>query len=252
MLAHPDTKGLSVDDSNTTRLRKGIIQKNRFLWRIYDEWYRMLASQLPDTAEPAMEFGSGAGFLSEYVPRLVTTEVFPCPDIDAVTDARHIPLRAGALRGILMVDVLHHIPDVRGFFSEADRCLKPGGVLAMIEPWRSNWSNFVYRNMHHEPFEPAAADWSFPSTGPLSGANGALPWIVFERDRRQFEKEFPRLRIEVIRPFMPVRYMISGGVSMRPLMPEFLFAVWSGVERCLDPWRRSLAMFALIVLRKGT
>jgi hypothetical protein len=39
---------------------------------------------------------------------------------------------------------------------------------------------------------PDAADWSFPAVGPLSGANGALPWILFERDRARFEREFPQ------------------------------------------------------------
>jgi SAM-dependent methyltransferase len=250
LLAHPDTKGLSVDNSLTTALRKGIIRKNRFLWRIYDEWYRMLAQQIPDRSEPVLELGSGAGFLAEYIPRLITTEVFPCAGIDAVTDACHMPLKPGSLRGIVMVDVLHHIPDVRRFFREADRCLTSGGLVAMVEPWRTGWSQWIYRNLHHEPFEPDTREWAFPSSGPLSGANGALPWIVFERDRNLFEREFPRLRIERIWPFMPIRYMVSGGVSMRPLMPEFMFPVWSGLEHCLAPWRNLLAMFALIILRK--
>jgi hypothetical protein len=250
LLAHPDTRGRSIDDAGTTELRKGIIRKNRFLWRIYDEWYRMVAASLPEGERPVVEFGSGAGFLSEYVPRLITTEVFHCRGTHAVADAGRMPFSKGSLRGIAMVDVLHHIPNVRTFFAEAQRCLCRGGVLAMVEPWNSPWSSLVYRNMHHEPFRPEAADWSFPSAGPLSGANGALPWIVFQRDRTVFECGFPALKIEQVRPFMPFRYMISGGVSMRQLMPEFLFPFWTGVEKCLHPGRNLFGMFALIVLRK--
>lgn len=250
LLAHPGTRGCSIDDANTTERRRRIIQENRFLWRIYDEWYRMLAACVPDGENPAVEFGSGAGFLSGYIPRLITTEIFPCSGIHAVVDARRMPIRRQSLRAIVMVDVLHHIPDVRDFFVEADCTLCDGGVIAVVEPWNSAWSSLIYRNLHHEPFEPAAKEWAFPSRGPLSGANSALPWVVFERDRELFQKEFPRLRIERIQPFMPFRYMVSGGVSMRPLMPEFLFSFWRGLENCFVPAMHFWAMFALIVVRK--
>jgi len=41
----------------------------------------------------------------------------------------------GSLRAIVMTDVLHHIPNVESFFAEAARCVRPGGVIVMIEPW---------------------------------------------------------------------------------------------------------------------
>jgi len=41
LLAHPGTKSLEVDDPRTTLKRHEIISSNRFLWRIYDEWYRL-------------------------------------------------------------------------------------------------------------------------------------------------------------------------------------------------------------------
>ena len=65
----------------------------------------------------------------------------------------------------------------------------------LIEPWRTAWSEIIYRRFHYEPFRPDARTWEFDSPGPLSGANGALPWIVFERDRTAFEREFPFLRV---------------------------------------------------------
>jgi hypothetical protein len=120
----------------------------------------------------------------------------------------------------------------------------------MIEPWVSSWSRFVYTRFHHEPFRPEAEDWSFPSVGPLSGANGALPWIVFVRDRKRFEAEFPALAIEEIRPFLPFRYLLSGGVGMRSLMPDFTHSMWKGIERILAPQMHRLAMFAYVSLRR--
>jgi len=121
----------------------------------------------------------------------------------------------------------------------------------MIEPWVTPWSLRVNSRLHHEPFLPDAKEWSFESEGPLSGANGALPWIVFERDRATFEEEFSELQIERVEPFLPFRYLLSGGVGMRSLMPGFMHPFWMGMERLLSPFRRQLAMFALVVLRRS-
>jgi SAM-dependent methyltransferase len=249
-LAHPLTAGLRIDDPATTQLRRQIISSKPFLKAIYDEWYSLLAKELPAGNGDVLELGSGAGFCDVYIKDLITSEVFPSPAVRLVVDGRHIPFDNGSLRAIVFTDVLHHMPDVRQFFSEAVRCLRPGGKILMIEPWVTTWSRFVYGNFHHEPFLPEAQDWSFPSTGPLSGANGAIPWIVFVRDRNKFESEFPELKIEKIQPFMPFRYLVSGGVGMRSLMPGFTHSLWAGLERLLEPQMYYLAMFAFISVRR--
>jgi SAM-dependent methyltransferase len=241
---------MEVDDPATTELRRQIISSKPFLKAIYDEWYTILAKALPHGDGDVLELGSGAGFCDQYIKGLITSEVFRCPTAQLVVDASHIPFGDGSLRAIVFTDVLHHLPDVRQFFSEANRCLRPGGKIVMIEPWVSSWSQFVFKNFHHEPFSPAAQDWSFPSTGPLSGANGAIPWIVFVRDRDIFEQEFPQLTIEKIRPFLPFRYLVSGGVGMRNLMPGFTHPLWVRLERLLEPQMALLAMFAFVSVRR--
>ena len=112
----------------TTELRRQIIQQKSFLWKIYDEWYRMMAEPLPVINKPVLELGSGAGFLGQYVSNLVTSEVFVCSKIDIVLNGLHLPFRNGSFSAIVMADVLHHLPDVRRFFSEASRCIPPGGL----------------------------------------------------------------------------------------------------------------------------
>lgn len=250
LLAHPATRDLSIDDQRTTLRRRGIIQSNGFLSRIYDEWYRLISACIPDGPGGVLELGSGAGFLGQYIPGLIASEVFLCPDIQLVLDARRLPFSSGSLKAIAIVDVLHHIPDNRAFLREAQRCLRPGGSVAMIEPWVSTWSRPIYTRLHHEPFDPAAKDWGFPGGGPLSGANVALPWIIFQRDRSDFESEFGELEIQVLRPFMPFRYLVSGGVSMRQLMPESTFGIWRKLESWLCAWPHRWSMFALIHLKR--
>jgi hypothetical protein len=78
----------------------------------------------------------------------------------------------------------------------------------------------------------------------------ALPWIIFQRDRLIFEQEFPQWRIRKIRPMLPVRFIVSGGLSFRNIMPSFTFGAWRAIERCLTPFMDEVGMFALIVLER--
>ena len=247
LIAHPLTRGADLDDPRTTALRRRIIASKPFLRRLYREWYTTLAADLPAGDGRVLELGSGAGFFGEIVPEAICSEVFLCPDIDVVLDGQRMALADEALRAIVMTDVFHHLPRAREFFREATRVVRPGGVVAMIEPWVTPWSKLIYTKLHHEPFRPEAGEWEFPSSGPLSGANGALPWIVFARDRAIFQREFPRWRIERIDPIMPLRYLLSGGVSMRSLLPGQMYRPVAAMEKLLG---QRGAMFAHIVIRK--
>lgn len=250
LLAHPLTASLPVDDPATTELRKQIIVSKPFLRAIYNEWYSLLAQELPQGAGQVLELGSGAGYCERFIPGLLTSEIRPCAGVRLVCDAQQLPLANSSLRAIVMTDVVHHVPDVRRFLAEASRCLRPGGKILAIEPWVTAWSRFIFSHFHEEPFLPEAPDWAFSPSGPLSGANMALPWIVLVRDRDKFESEFPKLAIERIRPFLPFRYLVSGGVSLRSLMPGFTHGAWAGVEHALESQMFRLGMFAFLSLRR--
>ncbi len=250
VLSEPLTRGLDIDDPLTTALRQRIVKRKKFLYRIYDEWYTLIAATLPPAPGAVLELGSGSGFLGEFIPGLITSDIMPCPGVRVMLDGLQLPFADGSLRGIVMTDVLHHLPDQRRVFREAARCVRPGGVVSMVEPWVTPWSRFIHAMLHAEPFEPQSAEWGFPPKGPLSGANGALPWILFRRDVQQFHQEFPQWRVEAARPFMPFRYIVSGGVTMRGFMPHVTFGAWRRFEGLLHPLRDQLAIFAHITLRR--
>lgn len=250
ILKHPLTRDLNLDDPRTTLLRRQIIKEKPFLNNIYQDWYSWIVAELSSKDGLVVELGSGAGFLDEYIPGLVTSEIFPCPFVKMVLDGCALPFADGSLRAVVMVDVFHHIPDAELFLSEAQRCLCSEGRILMIEPWVTAWSRLVYRYLHHEPFDPEAKEWCFPSSGPLSGANSALPWIVFDRDRGHFERKFPELCVHEILIEMPFRYLLSGGISLRSLMPSFSFRLWKSIESFINPLSDKIGMFAKIILCK--
>ena len=250
LLIHPLTKNLQLDDPRTTYVRRQIIQEKEFLHKIYQEWYSSLSSIFHHPKKPILEIGSGAGFLSEYIPNLISSDIRRYPWLSIAIDGHHLPFANEALHAIVMHNVLHHMPRVEDFISEATRCVVPGGVLSMIEPWVTQWSTLVYKQLHHEPFVLQAKSWNFPSSGQLSENNSALQWIILERDRERFESEFPNWKIMNISLGMPFRYLLSGGVSTRTLMPGFTFSFWRRLEEFFNPWMHKWAMFALIILEK--
>ena len=248
-LQHPLTKGHDIDDPQTSVLRQRIIREKGFLTRLYTEWYSRIRDALPAGGGPVLELGSGGGFLRDLIPDLVASDVMLLPQINVVLAGEALPFANAVLRAIVMTNVFHHIPDVQGFLAEAARVTRSGGRLAMVEPWNTLWSRFVYGTLHHEPFEPAMRGWALPrGGGPLSSANGALPWIVFDRDRHRFEAEFPGWRLVEATPIMPFSYLLSGGVSLRAQFPPAFYRIVRKVEELLP--QQMFGMFALVVLER--
>jgi SAM-dependent methyltransferase len=247
----PEARNVAdLDDPAVTALHGRIIRRKPFLRKIYQEIYhRFKAALRPGHDRAVVELGSGAGFLKEVIPQAITSDVLGVPGLTARFSALALPFADASLDAILMIDVLHHLPDVARFLREADRCLRKGGRILMVEPANTLWARFVYTHFHHEPFQPAA-DWKLDGAGPLSSANGAIPWIVFCRDRARFDREFPRLRLVAIRPHMPFRYLLSGGVSIRQLAPSFAYSLIKGLECLLSPLNRFLGMFYFITVEK--
>ncbi|MEW5913750.1 MAG: class I SAM-dependent methyltransferase [Thermodesulfobacteriota bacterium] len=251
LLALPATQGLDLDDPRLTARRREVIQGKPFLRALYREFYReFLEARNRAPAGPCLEVGSGAGFLKELLPEVITSDVFPVPGLDLVLDAQRMPFAAGSLACLFLLDVLHHIPAPLKFLQEAARCLQPGGRVVMIEPAHTAFSRLIYTRLHHEPFVPTAG-WELSAGGPLSGSNQALPWILFYRDRQQVLAQTPGLELARLSLHTPLAYLLSGGVSLRSLLPGWAFGPLRGLERALSPLNRWLAMFMTIELRAG-
>lgn len=250
-LKEPQTRDIGdLDDPATTVLHAEIVQKKAFLRRLYVDFYLELRRNVPDYANKVLvELSSGGGFMKEVIGNVITSDILELPHVDKVFSVLEMPFEEQSVDGFLMIDVLHHIVEPRAFFQEALRCLKPSGRIVMIEPANTLWSRFIYKNFHHERFETTAS-WELEKAGPLSEANGAIPWIIFSRDRKIFEDEFPSLRVLEVKNHTPIRYLLSGGLTLRQLVPSFCYPIVKGMEFVLTPLNNVLGMFETIVLEK--
>jgi SAM-dependent methyltransferase len=240
-----------LDDPETTLKRSALIGSKRFLRAFYTECYEYFAASsrgVPPGIK--LELGSGAGFIKEVMPEVITSDFLPLPTVDSVCSGLNLPFEARSLAAVFLFDVLHHLPDLNLFFDELDRCLLPGGVVVMVEPANTAWSRFVYRHFHHEPFDIAATGWRLPPGGPLSMANGALPWIVFCRDRAKYDREHPDLQVVEIELFGPMLYLLSGGFSHPQMLPGRLYRAVRLGEKVLSPFNNFLGMFMRIKIRR--
>lgn len=239
----------SLDSPERSVIHGEIIRNKIFLRKLYEEWYSIFLAEIKNLPEGMLiELGSGGGFLKEIEPRVICSDVIDLPTNDMTFSALEMPFEDNSVSGIFMIDTMHHIPDSEKFLNEAKRVLKKGGKIIMIEPANSLWGRFIYKNFHHEPFNPNG-DWTIPSTGPLSGANGALPWIVFIRDRNQFKNKFPEFRIESCQYVNPLSYLFSGGVSRRQLLPDVSYPAVKLVDKWLPKVFPQISMFMVLRIK---
>lgn len=250
LLENPEIRGLSADDPRAIEVYRRVIQTKPLLWDVYRSFYRefvKVSGRVPPG--PQVEVGSGGGFLKQYLSSVITSDILDLPHVDRVFAAESIPMGDATVSAFFLLDVFHHLRDPGQFLGEVQRCLKPGGRLVMIEPANTLWGRFVRRNFHHEPFDDEGG-WEPVDTGRSAPANLALPWIVFVRDRGRFEEAYPELVLVRYEPHTPFRFLLSGGISYRTLVPRPLIPVVKLGERLARPLNRWLGMHVTIEVEK--
>lgn len=219
---------------------------------IYDDFYRRLAAEsLPGLT---IEIGGGIGNLKERSAQVITTDVQFATWLDCVADAQCLPFAADCATNIVMVDVLHHIEFPAVFFREAERVLRPGGRIIMIEPAITWGSTLFYRLFHNEPVRSSAyiLTEGKASTGrdPYA-SNQAIPTILVTRDRKHFHAQFPHLRINRVNWFSFAAYPLSGGFQRWTLINADLARRLLRIENAIEPLLgRFLGFRMMIVIEK--
>lgn len=239
---------ININSAEWLERDRRIINNKGFLNLIYEDFYTKLKST--KLKRPTVEIGSGAGFIKKIIPGTVTTDVINADGIDIKASAEKLPFKNKSIGSIVMVSVFHHIKDPTKALKEFERILVPGGKIVMIEPWVSLFSKFIYKNFHHENFDEKS-NWKIKGVGRMSDANGAIPWIIFHRDKNKFRKMFPNLEIVNVKPHTPFRYLFSGGLSKPQLIPTSMYTVINKIEEVLAFFSQHIAMFATIEIVKS-
>ncbi len=129
----------SLGDSGFGRLyRRLYVHPSRFLGDLQHtgptNYHRRLARFLDSFIPGAVivDVGSGARRLRENV---LTLDIAQSPQVDIVADAQRLPIRTAGVDGIVLQQVLEHVPHPDQVIAEAFRVLRPGGRLYCEVPF---------------------------------------------------------------------------------------------------------------------
>jgi SAM-dependent methyltransferase len=185
-------------------------------------------------------------------PEILSTDIKTAPNLDMVVDAQNMPFEANSIRGIYGINCFHHFPNPNLFFNELERVLNPGGGCVLIDPYYGFVASRFYKRIFDtETFDKTQKEWVNKDLGYMMGANQALSYIVFMRDKKKLEELHPNLEIVLQRPLNNyMRYLLSGGLNFREILPSFFTPLIKLGEYILTPFRRILGLHHIIVIRK--
>ncbi len=226
-----------------------IWEQKKVLREIYHDFYERIAEFL--TSGVTLEIGGGTGNLKEYAPNVISSDIIDSPWLDCVFDAQSIPFQDNSISNIVAVDVLHHIEFPIRFFNEANRVLKKGGRIILLEPAITPVSYPFYHFIHEEDVilsqNPLLDGEPNPNRKPFD-ANQAIPTLIFNKYKKDFAKLFPELSVVEKRYMSLFAYPLSGGFQKWCLVPVFLVKPLLRFERIVEKWIGRVFGFRIFIV----
>jgi len=222
---------------------------------VYGDYYRRLRAwcppERPDRDPVIVEIGAGSGNLKDHFPAVVATDVVAGGRLDLVADAQALPFADASLDAVVGVDVLHHLEWPARFLGEAQRALRPGGRVVLVEPAITAVSWVVFKLGHPEPVnldaDPLADGTVSVDKHPMD-SNQAIPTLLAGRDRARLEGRFPGLRVVHSSQLSLFAYPLSGGFRRWCLVPRSAVGPLLRLESRLEPRLARYAGFRLLLV----
>ena len=253
-LSDPRLKGVDVDSPELLVVHRQIMMEKRIMREVFTEFYQTCINY--DNAYfkgdgLRIEIGAGVSFFKEVYPEIIATDIKAADNLDRVLDALYMDLEPQSVRAFYGLNCFHHFPNPDKFFRELDRTLVTGGGCVLIEPYYGPLAAKMYKSLFDtEIFDPNQKEW-VSNSSIMHGANQALSYIVFVRDRKIFEERYPNLEIVQIKPLSNyLRYLLSGGLNFRSLVPGFMSPAIRALEWLISPVNKILGLHYAIVIRK--
>jgi SAM-dependent methyltransferase len=255
-LADPRLSGVDVDSDALLDVHRRILDEKPMIRGVFREFYDAcvgLDQRYLSGSGLQVELGAGTSFFKKVHPEVVATDIKSGAGLDMVVDAMAMPFAAASVRAFYAIHCFHHLPSPDRFFAELKRTLVPGGGCVIIDPYYSPVARVIFKRLFaSERYDPDEPGWDAATTiGVMQGANQALSYIVFARDRERFDQRHPELEIVYHRPLTNYpRYLLSGGLNFRQLAPTLSIPVIKGIELAMAPLARWLALHHIMVIRK--
>ena len=255
LLSDPLLDGMDVDGVSRLDLHRKMLTKKRMLRDVFTEFHHLfkkLDQQFFTGKGAEVELGAGISPIRESFPDVLATDIVDAPHLDKVINAEAMDLADNSVRVIYGQNCFHHFPHPDKFLFELERVLIPGGGAILLEPYYGPFASFLFKRLFRtEGFDKTFPSWETPVAGPMNGANQALSYIIFIRDRADFERAHPQLKIvhqELCRNHM--KYLLSGGLNFRQMLPDWMSPVVELVQFVFSPLNRWTSLHHIMVIRK--
>jgi len=247
--------GIDMDSVKRLEIHRRVLQRKPMLLGVFTEchkWMHSFANKHLTVKGYQIELGAGAVPMRDIFSGILATDIEPAPYLDKVLDAENMDLPDSSVRVFYGQNCFHHFPHPERFFHELRRVLIPGGGAVLLEPYYGPISSLIHKRIFTtEGFDKAASSWESNCSGAMMGANQALSYIVFIRDRALFEKKYPDL--QVVDQYLMhnyLKYLLSGGLNFKQLWPSRLSFVLDACQWALKPINNLLALHHIIVIKK--
>ncbi len=252
----PRLKGINPDSDEMIAVHSRILSEKPMMRNVFTEFYNSCISldkkYFGQSKGKRVEIGAGVSFFKKKFPEILSTDIKKAENLDMVVDAQQMPFENNSIRAIYGINCFHHFPDPDKFFRELERVLEHGAGCVLIDPYYGFTAKRFYKKIFDsETFDMTQKEWSNEALGFMNGANQALSYIVFKRDKEIFEKRYPNLEIVLQKPMNNyMRYLFSGGLNFRQVLPSFFSPIIMLFEGIFYPINSLFALHHIIVIRK--